>query len=356
MVNIFSLNKSELIEKIKMDGFHKYRVDQLAEWIFDKNINNPDEMSNLGKVFKMYLKENFILEKLEIIDQIISQDKKTIKMLIELEDKNTIEMIIMRYMNNEIAKNRNTLCISSQIGCPIGCPFCATGKSRYIRNLLTQEIVEQIFLANRYLRQHEEKINNIVFMGMGEPFLNIENVLKAAEIFNKSYNISFRRITISTSGIVEGIKYLADNNLKYVLAVSLHGAKDSLRDYLVPINKSNNLKKLIDASKYYQKKTGKRITYEYIMIDKININKDDAKNLAKLLQGINCHINGIMINMIKNTDFIRPSRNKAYAFKKWCEELGLSFSLREEKGLDIDGACGQLRSKKRGSNESSCSM
>lgn len=356
MVNIFSLNKDELIEMIKNADFPKYKGDQLTEWLFDKNIKEPKEMSNLGKAFKGYLKENFILGKLEIIEQIASQNKDTIKILIELEDKNTIEMVIMRYMDKEVSKNRNTLCISSQVGCPIGCPFCATGKSGYIRNLLTEEIVEQIFLANRYLSKYGEKINNIVFMGMGEPFLNMENVLKAAEIFNKSYNISSRKITISTSGIVEGIKYLADNNLKYVLAISLHGAKDSLRNYLVPINKSENLKKLIEASKYYQKKTEKRLTYEYIMIDKINITKDDARNLAKLLQRIDCYINGIPINTIKNTDFIRPSKNKIYTFKKWCEDLGLSFSIREEKGLDIDGACGQLRSKKRGNNESNCSM
>ena len=145
MVNIFSLNKDELIEMIKNADFPKYKGDQLTEWLFDKNIKEPKEMSNLGKAFKGYLKENFILGKLEIIEQIASRNKDTIKILIELEDKNTIEMVIMRYLDKEVSKNRNTLCISSQVGCPIGCPFCATGKSGYIRNLLTEEIVEQIF-------------------------------------------------------------------------------------------------------------------------------------------------------------------------------------------------------------------
>lgn len=356
MINIYTLNKYELINKIKDDGYPKYRGEQLYDWLINKNIKNLEEMSNLPKDFKKYLSENYFFSKLKVLDKIRNSDNTTIKILLELQDGNTIEMVIMRYTDKDHSKNRNTLCISSQVGCSVGCPFCATGKAGFIRNLECEEIVEQIQIANEYLKNFDAKVNNVVFMGMGEPLLNRNNVLKAAEIFNKDYNISSRRITISTSGIIEGIKFLADNDLKYVLAISLHGSRNDLRDFLVPINKAKNLEKLIEIVKYYQIKTRKRITFEYIMIDKLNISKRDAVELSELLKGIDCHINGIPINTVPGTDFIRPSRNKIYTFKNWCQESGLSFSIREEKGLEIDGACGQLRNKKRGSNESSCSM
>lgn len=226
--NIFSLNKNEIIDIVKEAGFPKYKGDQLVDWVFDKNVIDLDSMSNLGKDFKKFITDNFSFIDLKTISILKDKSLSTIKFLLELEDKNTLEMVIMRYTSKERSKKRNTLCISSQIGCPIGCPFCATGKSGYIRNLSNHEIVEQISIANSYLKEFDEKINNIVFMGKGEPFLNMDNVLKAGEIFNSNYNISPRRITISTSGITEGIKKLADEDLKYVLAISLHGAKDSL--------------------------------------------------------------------------------------------------------------------------------
>lgn len=347
MINLFKLSKDDVIKRIVTAGFPAFRGKQLLDWVYNKNIVEIESMSNLDKSFKEYLNSNMKLVTIDTIKIIEDEKGETIKFLLLLGDRNTIEMVIMRYKDKDDSKNRNTLCLSSQVGCKVKCPFCATGTSGLVRNLKAEEIVQQMAIANIYLKQYETRINNVVFMGMGEPFYNKEEVLLAASLIKENFEISSRKITISTSGIIEGIKELADKELKYVLAISLHAPTDRVRDYLVPINKKYPLNELMKACRYYQIKTKKRITFEYIMIDSMNIWPDDARNLANLLKGIDCHINGIPVNSVENSEFKRPKKKDIYKFKKLCEDYGLSFSIREEKGIDIDGACGQLRNKER---------
>lgn len=347
MINFFSLSKEAVTDKVKVDGFPGFRASQLLDWVYKKNVIDLERMTNLNTGFRDYLKHEFSFRSLTIITRKIDQKGETVKYLLSLEDGNTLEMVIMRYLNRDQSKERNTLCLSSQVGCPVGCPFCATGQSGLVRNLKTEEIVEQVILANEYLGTLGERVNNVVFMGMGEPFLNRNNVFPAADLIKNNFNISSRRITLSTSGVVEGIRAMADLEMKYVLAVSLHGARDDLRNTLVPLNTKYNLEELMRACRYYQNSTNKRITFEYIIIDGINMSDQDARELGRLLKGIDCHINGIPINAVPGSRFKRPSRNKVYHFKALCEAQGLSFSIREEKGLDVEGACGQLRNQER---------
>ena len=345
MINFFKLSKEEVVNKIVAAGFPAFRGKQLLDWVYNKNIVEIETMSNLDKKFKEYLESNIKFISLETVKILEDEKGETIKFLLLLGDRNTVEMVIMRYKDKDASKNRNTLCLSSQVGCKVKCPFCATGTSGLVRNLKAEEIVQQVAIANAYLKQFDTRINNVVFMGMGEPFYNKDEVLKAAGLIKDNFEISSRKITISTSGLVDGIKELADKDLKYVLAISLHAPTDRVRDYLVPVNKKYPLNELMKACRYYQMKTKKRITFEYIMIDSMNIWPDDARQLANLVKGIDCHINGIPVNSVSNSEFKRPKRKDIYAFKKLCEEYGLSFSIREEKGTDIDGACGQLRNK-----------
>ncbi len=347
MINIFKLSKDSIMKKVENAGFPAYRGKQLIDWIYNKSVFDVESMTNLDKEFKEYLINNIKFVTLETL-KIIEDDKsETIKFLLLLGDRNTIEMVIMRYKDKDSSKNRNTLCLSSQVGCKVKCPFCATGTDGLVRNLKAEEIVQQVTIANSFLKKYDTKINNVVFMGMGEPFFNKDEVLKAASLIKENYEISSRKITISTSGVIEGIKELADKELKYVLAVSLHAPTDRIRDFLVPINKKYPLNELIKACRYYQTKTKKRITFEYIMINGMNIWPDDARQLANLLKGIDCHINGIPVNSVSDSEFERPKKKDIYSFKKMCEKYGLSFSIREEKGTDIEGACGQLKNKER---------
>lgn len=347
MTNFYKLTKDQVVKIVSAEGFPSYRGKQLLEWVYAKNVTDVELMSNLDKNFKEYIKGNFNFDCSRNIKIIEDSKGETIKFLLTLRDGNSVEMVIMRYVDKDLSKNRNTLCISSQVGCKVKCPFCATGTSGLIRNLKAEEIVQQVVIANDYLKQFDGKVTNVVFMGMGEPFFNMDEVLLAASLIRENFGVSSRKITISTSGVIEGIKELADRDLKYVLAISLHAPTDRIRDYLVPINKKYPLKDLINTCRYYQRITKKRITFEYIMIDNMNIFPEDARKLADLLKGIDCHINGIPVNSVSESEFKRPKKNDIYKFKKMCEELGLSFSIREEKGLDIDGACGQLRNKER---------
>lgn len=352
MIHYFDASQEEAEDRIREAGFPAFRARQLREWVYEKDVLDPGSMGNLGKAFRSFLEEEFRFRTIRVLKVLKDPKGETIKFLLELEDKNTLEMVIMRYLNRDASKERNTLCLSSQVGCPVGCPFCATGQSGLVRNLRTGEILEQVALANEYLKETGTRIGNVVFMGMGEPLLNKENVFRAVDGLHRDFGISSRRITLSTSGHVDGIRAMADAELKVVLAISLHGAEDALRDQLVPLNRKYPLASLMDACRYYQKKTGKRITFEYILIDGVNIGESHARELAALLKGIDCHINGIPINAVEGSAFKRPSRNAVYRFKSLCEGYGLSFSVREEKGQEIEGACGQLRNQERNKHES----
>ena len=351
MVSILNFSEEE-IKKITLDnGFPAFRSKQLYSWVYDKSTLSLDEMTNLDKGFKGYLEKNFCFRTIKVINSIASEDQQTIKLLLELKDQETVEIVIMRYPDKKTARIRNTLCVSSQVGCQIGCPFCATGQSGFKRNLETHEILEQLFLANNYLQNNignDEKINNIVFMGMGEPFLNWESVKNAATTMNKRFNIGERKITISTSGITKGIEALADLGKQWVLAISLHGSNNKLRDELVPINKKYPLEALIKSCRYYMQKVSRRITFEYIMIHNKNISLDNSRKLGLLLKGLECHINGIPLNETDEYPYEKPSKNEMNFFRTAVEKEGIFFSIREEKGQNINGACGQLRNQRKG--------
>ena len=354
MNHFFETSREEAASLAKEAGFPAFRTRQLYEWVYEKNITSLDQMTNLGQQYKEYLERTYRFRTIRVRKVLTDSKGETIKFLLTLDDGNTLEMVIMRYLNRDASKERNTLCLSSQVGCPVGCPFCATGKEGLVRNLRSGEILEQVSIANEYLKEFGARIGNVVFMGMGEPLLNREQVFAAAAVIHDDFGISSRRITISTSGHVEGIRAMADQELKYVLAVSLHAARNELRDELVPLNRKYPLEKLMEACRYYRQKTGKRITFEYIMIDGKNLEERDARELARCLEGLDSHINGIPINAVEGSGFKRPSKKTIFRFKSLCESLGLSFSVREEKGLEIDGACGQLRNKERDRDESNC--
>lgn len=350
MNSILSFSEEEL-QKITIEGgFPIFHSKQLYSWLYDKFILDIELMSNLSKRYKVFISDQFKFKTIKIIKRVVSYDNQTIKLLLELYDKETVEIVIMRYPEKKISKIRNTLCISSQIGCKVDCPFCATGQSGFKRNLTTTEILEQLFLANNYLKNivnNSEKINNIVFMGMGEPFLNWEAVKNAAIIMNKRFKIGERRITISTSGIVDGIESLANLGKKWVLAISLHGSNNKLRDELVPINKKYSLEKLIKSCQYYMDKVNRRITFEYIMIHDKNISLQNSVELGLLLKDLKCHINGIPLNKTEGYPYNKPSKREMNFFRAAIKKRGISFSIREEKGQGINGACGQLLSQRK---------
>ena len=343
MDSILNLSEENLKEITVKNGFPGFRSKQLYSWLYDKSTLDLEDMTNLDKGFKGFLETNFQFKTVEVINTLESDDKQTIKLLLELKDHETVEIVIMRYPDKKTTRIRNTLCVSSQVGCQIGCPFCATGQSGFKRNLEANEILKQLFLANNYLQKNinnDEKINNVVFMGMGEPFLNWEAVKMAAIQMNKRFNIGERKITISTSGITKGIEALADLGKQWVLAISLHGCNNRLRDELVPINRSYPLEELIKSCRYYMNKVNRRITFEYIMIHNKNIGIQNSKELGVLLKGLKCHVNGISLNETEEYPYKKPSKNEMNFFRTAVEKEGISFSIREEKGQNINGACG----------------
>lgn len=345
--NLRSLDENEIAELVKKMKAPRFRAKQLFEWVHNKNATAFSQMSNLGKDFLQELSKEYDLGNNNIIKRQVSKDG-TEKYLLELSDGEAIECVLMRY-RGDFSKKRNTLCVSSQVGCAMGCKFCATGQSGFVRNLTVGEIVGQIYEVNHLLAiEGEEAVGNIVFMGMGEPFLNWDNVYKAIKLLNdkNGQNIGIRRISLSTCGIAEGIKKLADSGFDITLAVSLHASNDTERSKIMPINERIPLAKLMDACSYYQKKTKKRITFEYALMAGSNDSGGNVMELKNLLKELDCHINLIPVNPVADTKSIfRPEKKAVTEFAKALKKAGLNCSIREEKGLDIDGACGQLRGK-----------
>lgn len=345
--NLRSLSEDEMAEIVKAMQAPRFRAKQLFEWVHEKNVADFSQMSNLGKDFLRELSQEYDLGKNNIIKRQTSKDG-TEKYLLELADGEAIECVLMRY-RGDFSKKRNTLCVSSQVGCAMGCKFCATGQSGFVRNLTAGEIVGQVYEVNRLLAtEGDEEIGNVVFMGMGEPFLNWDNVYKAIKLLNakNGQNIGIRRISLSTCGIAEGIKKLADTGLDITLAVSLHASNDAERSKIMPINERIPLGELLEACSYYQKKAKKRITFEYALMAGSNDSQGNVLELKNLLKELDCHLNLIPVNPVADTESIlRPEKKAINDFAKALKKAGLNCSVREEKGLDIDGACGQLRGK-----------
>ncbi len=322
----------------------KFRARQIHNWIYLKSVKSIDDMTDLSAKFRMELKQIACVSDVKVKVKQVSKDG-TIKYLIEYPDGECVETVLMRFDN----RANLTACVSSQIGCAVNCSFCATGKRGFIRNLTYKEIIEQVLTIQR---DTGLKVTNIVFMGQGEPLLNLDNVLKAMEIFNDSFQIGARRITVSTSGIVPQIYKLAENDMQSTLALSLHAPNHEIRKRIMPIENKYDMAQLKKALKSYVDKTGRRITIEYLLIKDLNDTVECAKELAGYLHDIKCNINLIPYNPVAKNDYQRPSNNSIQKFKYLLEHSGKKVTVRLERGADIDAACGQLRGKVEKQNES----
>ena len=315
----------------------KFRAKQVHNWIYSKSVSSIDAMTNLSKDFREQLKSIAKVTDTKIKLKQTSKDG-TIKYLVEFPDGECVETVLMRFDN----RANLTACVSSQVGCAVNCSFCATGKGGFKRNLTYQEIIEQVLTIQR---DTGLKVTNIVFMGQGEPLLNLDNVLKALEIFNNDFQIGARRITISTSGIIPGIRKLAELDLQSTLAISLHAPNHELRKNIMPIENKYDIIELKKALKEYIEKTGRRITIEYILIHGFNDTMPVAKELAYYLKDLKCNVNLIPYNSVIENDYKKPSGTDIMKFKFILEHSGKKVTVRLERGADIDAACGQLRGK-----------
>ena len=334
--DIKSLNYNELVQYVESINEKKFRAAQLYSWMHEKLAESYDEMTNISDKLKDTLKEDTLYTSLKIVKMQESRIDGTRKYLFELYDGNLIESVFMKYHHG------NSVCISSQVGCKMGCRFCASTLNGCVRNLEPSEMLDQIY---RIQSLTGERVSNIVIMGSGEPMDNYDNVIKFIELLNseRGLNISQRNITVSTCGIVPKIKELADLKLQITLAISLHAPNDELRKTMMPIANKYSIAEIMDACRYYLDKTGRRISFEYSLVKGINDTKECANELIELVKGLNCHINLIPVNPIKERDYEQSEKNSIKNFRDMLERKGINATVRREMGRDIDGACGQLR-------------
>lgn len=342
MKNIKNYNLIELKEEIANIGEKPYRAEQIFKWLYVDKVLSFDEMTNLSLDLREKLKSNFTICNFKILKKLESADG-TKKYLFDVLDGNAIETVLMEYHFGK------TICVSTQIGCKMGCKFCASTGIPFIRNLSAGEIVEQILAVEQDIG---DKISNVVFMGIGEPLDNFDNVMNSIKIINnpKGINIGARHISISTSGLVPKIYELADQNLQCTLSISLHASDDKIRSSMMPVNDVYNINELMKACKYYIEKTNKRISFEYALAKDNNDNLDDAKELVNLLRGMLCHVNLIPINKIENGRYSKSSNENIIKFRDFLNDHGIVATIRRELGSDIDAACGQLRRKSLDNN------
>lgn len=337
MKNIKNYNLPELKEEFTSIGEKPFRAEQVFKWIYEQNATSFDEMTNLSLELREKLKENYTLNAFKILKKQKSADG-TIKYLFDVLDGNGVETVLMKYHHGY------SLCVSSQIGCKMGCKFCASTGIPFIRNLSSGEIVEELLAVQR---DENIKISNVVFMGIGEPLDNYENVVNAIRILNnqKGLSIGARHISISTSGLVPKIYKLAEENIQCTLSISLHATTDEKRSSMMPVNNRYNIQELLQACKDYIAKTNRRISFEYALAKDNNDNLEDAKRLVKLLKGMLCHVNLIPINKIENGNYTKSSNENILKFRDYLNDHGIVATVRRELGSDIDAACGQLRRK-----------
>ncbi len=337
MKNIKDYDLDELKEEFLKLGEKAYRAEQVFKWIYVEEVTSFDDMTNISKELREKLKEVFSFHNFKILKKQQSVDG-TKKYLFDILDDNAIESVLMEYHHGK------TICVSSQVGCKMGCKFCASTGIKFARNLTAGEIVEQILAVQR---DEQIRISNIVFMGIGEPLDNFDNVMKAIKILNnpKGLNIGARHISISTSGLVPKIYELADRDLQCTLSISLHATNDKKRSEMMPVNNAYNIEELMKACRYYISKTNKRISFEYALAKDNNDNLKDAEELAKLLKGMLCHVNLIPINKIENGEFTKSTNENIIKFRDYLNSKGIVATIRRELGSDIDAACGQLRRK-----------
>ena len=335
MKNIKDYNLEELKEEMKLLGEKPFRAQQIFKWVFVDKVKSFDDMTDLSLELRKKLRENYDICNFDIAKKLVSTDG-TKKYLFKLSDGNAIETVLMEYHFGK------TVCVSSQIGCKMGCKFCASTGIPFIRSLSSGEIVEQIIA----IEQDEDcKVSNVVFMAIGEPMDNFDNVLNAINILNnpKGMNIGARHISVSTSGIVPKIYEFADRNMQCTLSISLHSANNETRSSMMPINNAYNIEELMKACRYYIEKTNKRISFEYALAKDNNDNSKAAQELVNLLKGMLCHVNLIPINKIENGKYSKSSLENIMKFRDYLNDHGIVATIRRELGSDINAACGQLR-------------
>ena len=336
--DIKSLNLRELTSFMEGLGEKAFRAKQIYQWLHVKQVASFDEMTNISKALIEKLKEhaNLVTLTKEMFQE--SKIDGTRKYLFCLEDGNVIESVLMRY------KHGNSVCVSSQVGCRMGCRFCASTLDGLVRNLTPSEMLEQIYQIGKDIG---ERISNVVVMGTGEPMDNYDNLLKFIELLTdeNGLNISQRNLTVSTCGIVPKMRELADANLQITLALSLHASTQEKRLELMPVANKYEIHEVVDACRYYFEKTGRRVTFEYSLVGGVNDRDEDVKQLCSLIKGMNCHVNLIPVNPIKERDFVQPDNSVTLGFKNKLEKNGINATIRREMGRDIDGACGQLRKR-----------
>ena len=337
---IYDYTLNDLEEYLINLGLKPFRAKQIFKWLYEKRVDSFDQMSDISKDLKERLNKDFIISSFKVVRKQESKDG-TVKFLFELNDGALIESVLM------VFDYGNSACLSSEVGCNMGCSFCASGLLKKQRNLTAGEIVLQALTIQKYLDNDNRRLDNIVVMGTGEPFDNYDNLMKGLSIINSPYGLEIgaRHISISTCGLVPMIKKFADEKTQYNLAVSLHAANDELRNKLMPINKAYNLASLFEAIDYYESKSNRRITFEYLLIQGVNSNEKDADDLKKLLKGRNAYLNLIPYNEVKENEYKSTSPKETLTFYDYLKKRGLSVTLRQKRGDDIDAACGQLRAK-----------
>ena len=342
-VDIKSLQFADLERKVEEFGEPAYRARQIADWLYQKRVQSFDEMTDLPREFRNRLVREFTFNTIDIVRVLGSRDT-TRKFLFRLNDESLIESVLIPASPALYGSrsDRRTICISTQVGCAYGCKFCASGLEGFSRNLKPNEIVDQIIAVER---EAGEKIDNIVFMGMGEPLANLTNLIAAIRIINAPWGLGIgaRHITVSTSGLAPQIRKLADEPLQIRLAISLHGATDEVRSQIMPINRRYNLETLLAACDYYSKHKKQRLSFEYILIANVNDSPDQARRLAKIARRLEAKVNLIPYNTVHGLRWSRPSPEQQENFLSILRASGVAATLRREKGHDIDAACGQLR-------------
>ncbi|MBC8274104.1 MAG: 23S rRNA (adenine(2503)-C(2))-methyltransferase RlmN [Chloroflexi bacterium] len=345
LATLIGLNTNELRTLVEEEGESRYRGKQLAEWIYQRGARTFDDMINLPLMLRARLEKKYEIQRSQIVTVQHSRDG-TIKLLLAMHDGSNVETVGLPYLD------RFSCCLSTQVGCPIGCIFCATGLSGYIRNLTAGEVADQVLAVQEAVRNQPFeidsrscRIDHVTFMGMGEPLLNYEASVKAMQLLNSELGISMRHLTVSTVGFVPGIRKLMWEKLQITLAVSLHAPTDDLRRQLIPKMIKWSVAEIIDACREYMRQTGRRVTFEYCLFDRVNDGIAEAHELAKVLHGLNCHVNLIPYNPVCGLAFRTPSPKHIRAFREILDDAGIQITQRIQRGSDIDAACGQLRQR-----------
>lgn len=336
MIDIKSMTIPELESFLTELKQPKFRAKQIFSWLHEKRVLSFNEMTNLPASLRELLKENCTITSLTVERKLVSQLDGTVKYLYRLADGQHIESVRMAY------EHGISLCISSQVGCKMGCAFCASTKAGFVRNLTASEILEQVYAAGR---DAGERIGSIVMMGIGEPLDNFDQVMRFLELVSdpNGLNLSHRHISLSTCGVVDRIRELAEKDLQITLSISLHATDDAARSAIMPVNRRWNMEELLDACREYTDRTHRRISYEYALISGVNDSRKQAEELAALLKGMLCHVNLIPVNYVKEAGYQKSSKGRIYEFQKVLNDRGINATVRRTLGADINAACGQLR-------------